>query len=91
MIALSDLLKNFINTRHLDGELDKTRIPKYWQEVVGKGLAERTEIRSFDNGVLRIHVPEAPWRSELNLRRDELRRSINHLAGKDLVNEIIFR
>lgn len=91
MITLSDLLKNFIHSRHLDGELDKSRIPRYWEEVVGKGLAGRTEIRSFENGILRIHVPEAPWRSELTMRREELRRSINHLAGKDLVREIIFR
>lgn len=91
MIQLADLLKNFINSRHLDGELDKARIPKYWEEVVGTGLAARTEIRSFEHGTLRIHVPEAPWRSELSLRREELRRSINHLAGKDLVHEIIFR
>lgn len=91
MNALSDLLKNFIHSRHLDGELDKARIPKYWEEVVGKTLAARTEIRSFESGTLRVHVPEAPWRSELNLRRDELRRSINHLAGKELVREIFFR
>jgi hypothetical protein len=36
-------------------------------------------------------VPEASWRHELSLRRDELRRSINHRAGKELVREIIIR
>ncbi|MEN9281499.1 MAG: Dna[CI] antecedent, DciA [Bacteroidota bacterium] len=91
MIQLSDLLKTFIRSRHLDDELDKARIPKYWEEVVGKGLASRTEIRSFEHGVLRVHVPEASWRHELTMRRDELRRSINHTAGKDLIREIVIR
>lgn len=91
MIQLSDLLKTFISSRHLDAELDKARIPKYWEDVVGKGLALRTEIRSFEHGVLRVHVPEASWRHELTMRRDELRRSINHLAGKDLIREIVIR
>lgn len=91
MTKLSELLKSFIASRHLDGELDKARIPKYWEDVVGKGLAARTQIRSFEGGTLRVHVPEAAWRHELILRRDELRRSINHLAGKDLVREIVIR
>lgn len=91
MIQLSDLLKSFIASRHLEGELDKSRIPGYWEEAVGKGLAGRTHIRSFEGGVLRVHVPEAPWRHELSLRREELRRTINHRAGKDLVREIILR
>lgn len=91
MYELRDLLRGFIKSRQLEPELQKARMPQYWEEVVGKGLASRTEIRSFEHGVLRVHVPEAPWRSELMLRREELRLSLNQRAGADLVREIIIR
>ncbi|MFN9960778.1 MAG: DciA family protein [bacterium] len=48
-------------------------------------------MRSFEHGVLRVHVPEAAWRSELILRREELRLSLNQRAGEDFVREIIIR
>lgn len=91
MHQLRDLLRGFIKSRQLEGELLKARLPTYWEEVVGKGLAARTQIRSFEHGVLRVHVPEAPWRSELILRREELRLSLNQCAGEDFVREIIIR
>ncbi|MEY2718759.1 MAG: Dna[CI] antecedent, DciA [Bacteroidota bacterium] len=91
MHQLRDLLRGFIKSRQLEGELLKARLPVYWEEVVGKGLAARTQIRSFEHGVLRVHVPEASWRSELILRREELRLSLNQRAGEDFVREIIIR
>lgn len=91
MHQLRDLLRGFIKSRQLEAELLKARLPVYWEEVVGKGLAARTQIRSFEHGVLRVHVPEASWRSELILRREELRLSLNQRAGEDFVREIIIR
>ncbi|MCX6140575.1 MAG: DUF721 domain-containing protein [Candidatus Kapabacteria bacterium] len=91
MFALSDLLRNWVRVNKLEGELAKSRLPRYWEEVVGEGLAGRTVIRSFENGTLRVHVPEAAWRSELSLRREDLRSKINALAGGDMVREIIIR
>ncbi len=90
-IALADLLRGFVRDFKLDTELAKTRIPRYWAQTLGERLASKTEVRSFEDGVLRIHVPEASWRSELNLRKEELRQSINRLAGSDLVRTIIIR
>lgn len=91
MFALSDLLRNWVKANRLEGELAKSRLPRYWEEVVGEGLAGRTEIRSFENGTLRVHVPEAAWRSELSFRREDLRSKINVLAGGEMVREIIIK
>lgn len=91
MQALSDLLRGWVKQHHLEGELAKSRLPKYWEAVIGEKLASRTAIKNFENGVLRVHVPEAAWRSELTLRREELRTKINALAGGELVREIIIR
>lgn len=36
-----------------------------WPLVCGSAVAERTCARSFANGVLRVEVADAGWRSEL--------------------------
>lgn len=89
--SLGELLQGWLKNQRLEGQLHVSRLPKYWESVVGIKVAGRTAISSFENGVLRIHVSEAAWRSELTLRREELRKQINVLAGGEMVREIIFR
>lgn len=36
-----------------------------WQFVCGKTVADRTEAFAFEDGVLRIEVPDATWRAQL--------------------------
>lgn len=36
-----------------------------WPVVCGSAVAERTRALSFQDGVLRVAVPEASWKSEL--------------------------
>ncbi len=36
-----------------------------WQFVCGKTVAERTEALEFTDGVLKVRVPDAAWRTQL--------------------------
>lgn len=36
-----------------------------WQFVCGKTVADRTEALSFADGILRVQVPDATWRTQL--------------------------
>lgn len=90
-LSLGDLLKDVVQRFRLQDELHKSRLPGYWAEIVGERVARLTEIRSFENGILRIHVHEAPWRNELMLRREELRSQLNARIGSEMVREIILR
>ncbi len=91
MHSLGDLLKDVVQRFRLTDELQKSRLPRYWAEVVGERVASLTEVRSFENGILRIHVHEAPWRNELMLRREELRSQLNARMGSELIREIVLR
>lgn len=88
---LKDLLGDVLRTYRLEPALHKARLPDYWQRTVGERLAAISEIRSFEGGVLRVHVTEAAWRSELMLRREELRHKLNTLAGGEMITELIIR
>ncbi len=37
-----------------------------WQFVCGKTVADRTEALEFQNGILRVRVPDATWRIQLS-------------------------
>ncbi|MDZ4745527.1 MAG: DUF721 domain-containing protein [bacterium] len=91
MRSLGDLLKDVVQKYRLQDELHKSRMPRYWAEVVGERVAQQTEVRSFENGILRIHVQQAPWRSELMLRREELRSQLNARIGSEMIREIVLR
>ena len=89
--TLKDLLGDVLKKYRLEPALHKARMPEYWRQTVGERLASISEIRSFEGGVLRVHVFEAAWRTELMLRRDDLRQQLNSLAGGEMVVEIIIR
>lgn len=89
--SLKDVVGEVLKKYKLEPALQRARLPEYWKHVVGDRIAGLTEIRAFENGVLRIHVQEAVWRSELTLRREEIRTKLNSLAGGEMVREIIIR
>lgn len=88
---LKDLLGDVLRKYRLEPALHRARLPEYWRQCVGDRLAAISEIRSVEGGVLRVHVREAAWRSELTLRREEVRRKLNSLAGGEMITEIIIR
>ena len=38
-----------------------------WPVVCGSAVAERTQALSFENGILRVAVPDVGWRTELQV------------------------
>ena len=75
----------------LEKAMVKEQMPRHWAELVGARVAGISEVRSFEDGVLRVHVTESAWRSELILRREELRKQLNTTFGDEVVKEIIIR
>ncbi len=51
-----------------------------WPVVCGSAVAERTRAVSFANGLLRVEVPDAGWRSELQVLAPKYLVAINRYA-----------
>jgi len=60
-----------------------------WPVVCGSAVAERTRALSFQDGVLRVGVPDAGWRSELQLLAARYLTAINRYTI-DAVRRIEF-
>ncbi len=86
--SLSELLTDVIRRYGLEHDLLRERMPVVWADVVGKRIAAISQVTSFENGVLTVRILTPAWRSEVMLRRDELRNQLNTRIGSDVVREL---
>jgi len=61
-----------------------------WKPIVGKLLADRTEIIKLENDVLFISVSNSVWLQELVLRRSQLLGDVNRILHVKLSNIVFF-
>ncbi|HXG00472.1 MAG TPA: DUF721 domain-containing protein [Bacteroidota bacterium] len=62
-----------------------------WPKIVGEQISKVTEAERIENGILFVRAATAPWRTELTMRREEIRKLVNAAAGSEIVKEIRFR
>jgi predicted nucleic acid-binding Zn ribbon protein len=72
-------------------KLDQYSIIPLWPDIVGAQVAKVTSIERIENGVLFVHVTNAPWRNELTFRRKELLQKIHQTMNGDVIKDIRFR
>ena len=53
-----------------------------WPQVVGPGVARRTELISVDHDMLRVRVPDARWRETLHRMEPTLLDRLSELGGR---------
>lgn len=61
-----------------------------WQEVVGPMVNRYTMRRYIDGEVMHVYISSAPLKNELRFRVTELVDALNRMAGKDIINTIVF-
>jgi len=61
-----------------------------WPEIVGGRIAEISNARKIENGVLFIEVSSPVWRNELVFMKSNLINSVNQALAKNIVKDIKF-
>ncbi len=90
-VHIGNILRSLVRKYGLEKALHQERMPEYWADVVGPRIARISDIRSFENGVLKVFIAQPAWRTEVTLRRGDIRQQLNTRIGEDLVKEIIIR
>jgi predicted nucleic acid-binding Zn ribbon protein len=65
-------------------------LPEIWTQTVGQAAANASSVEGFENGILKIAVRASVWRSELQLRKQDILSKINTSLGKTIVHDIYF-
>ena len=66
------------------------RAVEFWEEVVGKPIADISEAISIKDGILKVKTNDPAWRQELNYMKRKIIRKLNKALGDDIVSDIKF-
>lgn len=61
-----------------------------WPEVVGEGLAARSEPDRYDRGTVWVAVRGSEWAQELRLMKETILERLNELAREKLFTDVRF-
>jgi hypothetical protein len=59
-------------------------------EILGEPLNRHVTVEKIERGALYLHIPEAHWRHQLFFMRQRLMDTLNEIAGRELVREVVF-
>lgn len=86
---LSELIRQFYEKRRGSGYLDEVKVINSWKSVVGPFIAAHTIDLNIRNGVLFVRVDSDALRVELNYSKSILINSLNSVAGRDVIADIV--
>jgi predicted nucleic acid-binding Zn ribbon protein len=89
--SAGDALQELVRDLGIATTLRQYDIFTSWKDIVGEQVAKVTQPTRVERGVLYVRVSTAPWRSELTMRRMEIRERINTALGQKIISEIRFR
>lgn len=86
---LAELIKQFYEMRRGAGYLDEVKVINSWKQVVGPFIASHTIDLYIRNSVLFVRVDSDALRVELNYSKTILMNSLNSVAGRDVISQIV--
>ena len=90
-VHISSVLDNILNTYRQESDSGLSRVWSFWNDAVGKTIAENAQPAAFKGKVLLVHVTSSTWIHELRFLEKGIINNINSISGENLVEEIKFK
>jgi predicted nucleic acid-binding Zn ribbon protein len=87
---VSQIIGQFLKSVGIAGKIEQNYAIVYWDQAVGKEIAERTEPYKIAQGILFVKVTDPVWRNELQFFKNDIIEKLNHKIGKKIVKDIKF-
>ncbi|MCU0370527.1 MAG: DUF721 domain-containing protein [Bacteroidales bacterium] len=87
---LGEIIRELLETYHLDGRLNEVRAVQSWEKVVGELIAKYTKNIYIKKGKLYVKVDSPALKNELMYNASVIMERLNAEAGGKVVEEIIF-
>ncbi len=89
--SISDVLKDFIQSNHLQKGLDKITANEAWHIVMGNAISKYTTAITLERDVLYIQLSSSVLREELSYGKEKIIKMLNDELGKKLITKLILR
>jgi len=87
---LKEALQRQIRKLGIARQVAGGRLVAGWNDVVGPKLAAKSEALSVHDGILTVAVPDAAWRQELQLQKQQLIAKLNDAVEEKVIRDIFF-
>lgn len=87
---MKDAIDAFLKTFSLEKQYNETYIPAYWEKIMGKAIASRTNQLYVRGNTLYLKLDSAPLRNELFMAKTKLIDLLNKEIGEKIIEEVVF-
>ena len=87
----SDAMQGVFKGMEGGGKLRESLALAYWDKVVGSVAAAASEADTILNGVLTVRTKSSVWSHELKFMEDHIKRELNRIIGKSVIERIVFK
>lgn len=88
---LKAVIEEFIDSYHLRGKLNETKVIQAWERVVGAVIAKNTRSLYIRNRTLYLRVNSSALRNELLYARSKIVKSLNKEVGTSVIDELVIQ
>ncbi len=91
VMSLGQAIRAILKNHNLERGYSEAGLIKSWERIVGSMIAKHTTSVKIYKRVLYVQVDSAALRNELGYAREKIRIALNKEAGKELIDEIVFK
>ena len=85
------IIEEFIKEEHLEEGLNRTRLFKAWDLVVGEVGAKATTNKYFKDGTLYCTINSSMLRTQMYYRKEDIIAHINKMLNSTIVRKLILK
>jgi predicted nucleic acid-binding Zn ribbon protein len=90
MDKIGKILDSLVHSLGLAKKLEEGKALTLWDEAVGPEIAKNSRPIKIRGSKLFVKVSSASWRSELMFLKQDIIHKLNALAGREVIDDIIF-
>ena len=88
--SIGNILRKVFMDTGMKQQLDERKAVKLWPSLMGEEIASLCGLPEVRKGVMTVGVRNASLRHELTMNRTQIKKSINHAIGNEIITEIRF-
>ena len=88
---IGSIIGSVVDKMEFSKKLKVSNIFNHWEEIVGPGIAKKSNPDRLIRKTLYVSVTTSTWANELSLMSEKLMEKINSFTGEDVVKTIRFK